>query len=124
MLVLCPTQATQRREEAAARRREALAAQQTESRERRLADVRRAAMETLLAEEGQDEGEVEVEDDEDDEDADMAPSSNKISGKKMRRPPRPGRRRVEEGEGRAIRIRPLTVPSSLGNRPHFGPISA
>lgn len=77
--------ATQRREEAAARRREALAAQQTESRERRLADVRRAAMETLLAEEGQDEGEVEVEDDEDDEDADMAPSSNKISGKKMRR---------------------------------------
>lgn len=82
--------ATQRREAEAARRRAALAAQQSEARADRIADVRRIAMEALLAGEAnndvEDEVEVEEEDDEEDEGAaDAEMGGQKDRGKKIRR---------------------------------------
>jgi len=78
--------ATQRKEAEAERRRAALAAQQSEARANRIADVRRIAMQSLLAGDGGKDGDEEVEvsddDDEEEEDIDMQGRGN---GKKMRR---------------------------------------
>mmetsp|Transcript_23361 Transcript_23361/g.42953 ORF Transcript_23361/g.42953 Transcript_23361/m.42953 type:complete len:481 (-) Transcript_23361:158-1600(-) len=76
------------REAAVKRRREALLAQQSESRSRRIEDVRRIAMEALLTSEGNNDAdaEVEVEEEGEDEDAmEVSAGDKSHAGKKTRR---------------------------------------
>mmetsp|Transcript_58719 Transcript_58719/g.137016 ORF Transcript_58719/g.137016 Transcript_58719/m.137016 type:complete len:479 (-) Transcript_58719:137-1573(-) len=75
------------RESAVKRRREALLAQQSESRSRRIEDVRRIAMEALLGSEGtiDADAEVEVEEEGEDDDTMDVSADRHPSGKKSRR---------------------------------------